>query len=145
MGLAGKARIRTSSLCKGSEINNFICLLALPVPQLIWDQVQIPFSYSCADFGPLGTTSLASARKIVKTLNQRMTYFGSELSRPYFNSSAIYILTVQKVWNESKKVLRCEGTIRIFPAEDLLIILCDISLSFCCCFLSPLESLKLGY
>ena len=73
---------------------------------------------------PLGSTSLEPAREKVETWYQRRTCIPSELLRsPHFDRPEIYIINVQKVWIQSKKVIYCEGNIRPFLAEDLLMIL----------------------
>ena len=67
----------------------------------------------------LGSTSPGPAREKVETWYQRKTCFAFELSNPHFYRPEIYILNVLKVWIESKKVIKCEGNIKPFLAEDL--------------------------
>ena len=93
--------------------------MSFPFPWLIWDQVQIPFSESCSDMSPLGSTSPGPAREKVVTWYQRRTHFAFELSNLHFYRPEIYILNVLKVWIESKKVIKCEGNIKPFLTEDL--------------------------
>ena len=93
--------------------------MSFPFPWLIWDQVQIPFSESCSDMGPLGSTSPGPAREKAETWYQRRTCFAFELSNPHFYRPEIYILNVLNVWIESKKVIKCEGNIKPFLAKDL--------------------------
>lgn len=77
--------------------------MPFPFPQLTWDQVSIPFSYSFSDVDPLRTISLPPAREKLKTLYQRKICFAFELSSAHFNNPEIHILNVQKVWIETKR------------------------------------------
>ena len=97
MGLDAKAGIRTSSLCKGSEISKCLCLSALPVPLVYTGSNSHSFLLKLLSRESPGNHLPRAYQKRVETMYQGRICFASELSSPRINRPEIYILNVQKV------------------------------------------------